>query len=106
MRLELENLKNTHGWTITCCGKDNIKITKSKSGRCFVEMHLKCKKCGTRAFFSHWHTESYKNAQAIAAKHAKSHNHRVEGNLGIAFSYDYRDPNPNQSQQSSRSATE
>ncbi len=38
-----------------------------------------------------WHTESYKNAQAISAKHAKHHGHRVEGNLGIAFSYDYRD---------------
>lgn len=37
-----------------------------------------------------WHTESYKNAQAIAAKHAKKHGHRVEGSLGIAFSYDYR----------------
>lgn len=37
-----------------------------------------------------WRTESYKNAQAISAKHAKHHGHRVEGNLGIAFSYDYR----------------
>ncbi len=37
-----------------------------------------------------WSTESYKNAQAISAKHAKHHGHRVEGELGIAFSYDYR----------------
>ncbi len=38
-----------------------------------------------------WRTESYKNAQAIAAIHAKKYGHRVEGELGIAFSYDYRD---------------
>ena len=38
-----------------------------------------------------WDTESYKNAQAIAAKHAKTYGHRVEGELGIAFSYDGRD---------------
>ncbi len=37
-----------------------------------------------------WSTESYKNAQAISAKHARKYGHRVEGELGIAFSYDYR----------------
>ena len=37
-----------------------------------------------------WKTDSYKNAQAIAAKHAKHYGHRVDGELGIAFSYDYR----------------
>ena len=36
-----------------------------------------------------WHTESYKNAQAIAAKHAKKYGHKVSDELGIAFSYDY-----------------
>ena len=41
-----------------------------------------------------WHTESYKNCQAIAAKHAKKYGHRVEGELGIAFNYDYRDSAP------------
>ena len=38
-----------------------------------------------------WKTESYKNAQAIAAIHARSHGHRVEGELGISFAYDGRD---------------
>lgn len=36
-----------------------------------------------------WSTDSYKNAQAIAAKHAKKYGHKVRGELGIAFSYDY-----------------
>lgn len=35
-----------------------------------------------------WKTESYKNAQAIAAKHAKTYKHRVIGELGIHFEYD------------------
>ena len=37
-----------------------------------------------------WHTESYKNAQAISKIHAKSKGHRVRGELGIDFSYDGR----------------
>uniref|UniRef100_A0A6M3MAN1 Uncharacterized protein n=1 Tax=viral metagenome TaxID=1070528 RepID=A0A6M3MAN1_9ZZZZ len=37
-----------------------------------------------------WETESYKNAQAISAKHAKKYGHRVEGELGIYFVYDGR----------------
>lgn len=36
-----------------------------------------------------WQTDSYKNAQAIAAKHAKKYGHKVRGELGIAFSYNY-----------------
>lgn len=40
-----------------------------------------CQDCG-------WHTESYKNAQALAARHAKAHGHHVKGELGISFSYD------------------
>ena len=42
-----------------------------------------CEDCG-------WRTESYKNAQAIAAKHAKKYGHKVNGELGISFNYDYR----------------
>ena len=38
-----------------------------------------------------WSTSSYKNCQAISAKHAKEFHHRVSGELGIAFGYDYRD---------------
>jgi len=39
-----------------------------------------CLTCG-------WSTESYKNAQALAARHAKAHGHKVVGELGIAFEY-------------------
>jgi len=37
-----------------------------------------------------WETFSYKNAQAVAKIHAKTHGHRVEGELGIAIMYDGR----------------
>ena len=37
-----------------------------------------------------WKTESYKNAQASAANHARFYGHRVVGELGISFSYDGR----------------
>lgn len=37
-----------------------------------------------------WKTYSYKNAQAIAKIHAQKHKHRVNGELGIAFSYNGR----------------
>ena len=37
-----------------------------------------------------WTTESYKNAQAIAKIHAKKYGHKVSGELGISFSYDFR----------------
>ncbi len=39
-----------------------------------------CEDCG-------WHTESYKNAQAIAKIHAVKRGHHVSGELGIVFSY-------------------
>ena len=34
-----------------------------------------------------WHTDSYKNAQAIAKQHAKRYGHTVKGELGISFAY-------------------
>jgi len=34
-----------------------------------------------------WHTESYKNAQAIAKIHAMKYGHNVSGELGIAMGY-------------------
>lgn len=40
-----------------------------------------CVTCG-------WRTESYKNAQANAARHARSKGHLVKGELGVAFTYD------------------
>lgn len=44
---------------------------------------VKCEDCS-------WTTGSYKNAQAIAKIHAKKHGHRVRGELGIGFGYDFR----------------
>jgi hypothetical protein len=38
-----------------------------------------------------WKTTSYKNAQALAKIHAKKYGHKVTGELGIAFEYDYRE---------------
>jgi hypothetical protein len=40
-----------------------------------------CNTCG-------WSTQSYKNAQAIAARHAKTKGHRVNGEVGYAYTYD------------------
>jgi len=45
---------------------------------------VRCQDCG-------WENQSYKNAQATAKIHAKKYGHLVEGELGIAFSYDYRE---------------
>lgn len=40
-----------------------------------------CETCG-------WSTQSYKNAQALAARHAAAHGHRVTGEVGCAYTYD------------------
>ena len=40
-----------------------------------------CETCG-------WETQSYKNAQALAARHALSHGHRVVGEVGCYYTYD------------------
>jgi len=48
-----------------------------------VHAIVKCEDCD-------WGSESYKNAQALAAKHAKKYGHKVRGELGISFSYNYR----------------
>ena len=37
-----------------------------------------------------WRSESYKNAQALAARHAKAHGHKVVGEVVNAFDYDGR----------------
>lgn len=34
-----------------------------------------------------WETCSYKNAQALASRHANAHGHRVIGELGIYIEY-------------------
>ena len=51
-----------------------------------------------------WRSESYKNAQAIAAKHAKTYGHMVIGNVVIAFSYDYRSEGPSRNTHEKREA--
>lgn len=40
-----------------------------------------CKDCGKEFQY-------YKNAQALAAKHAKKYKHYVYGEVGLAFDYD------------------
>ena len=45
-----------------------------------------CKDC-------EWQTDSYKNAQALAKKHAAHYGHKVGGELGITFSYNGRATN-------------
>ena len=44
-----------------------------------------CRTCGKSY-------ENYKNAQALAAKHARSRGHRVTGNVGLAYEYDGGEP--------------
>ncbi len=39
-----------------------------------------CQDCG-------WETFSYKNAQALAARHALAYGHCVNGEIGISFLY-------------------
>lgn len=38
-----------------------------------------------------WSTASYKNAQALAARHAKAKGHCVKGEVGYAYTYDGSD---------------
>ena len=42
-----------------------------------------CKDCGKEFV-------NYKNAQALAAQHAKKYEHCVSGDVGLAFKYDGR----------------
>lgn len=44
-----------------------------------------CDDCGLKF-------ESYKNGQALAAKHAKDHKHKVSGELVLFFEYDGKLP--------------
>ena len=38
-----------------------------------------------------WNTQNYKNGQAIAAIHAKSHKHKVHVEVGLSVCYDGRE---------------
>ena len=46
-----------------------------------VHVIAECKEC-------EWRTESYKNGQAIAAKHAKKYEHVVIVDVGLVVEYD------------------
>jgi hypothetical protein len=48
-----------------------------------VHVIYKCEDCGKEC-------ESWKNGQAVAAKHAKQHGHLVRGEVGLAFEYNGR----------------
>lgn len=48
-----------------------------------IAINVECEDCS-------WESESYKNSQAIAKKHAVKYGHRVDGELVIGFGYDYR----------------
>lgn len=43
----------------------------------------KCQDCN-------WNTDNYKNGQALAARHAKCHKHKVLVEIGISGYYDGR----------------
>jgi hypothetical protein len=49
-----------------------------------VHASVKCEDCS-------WEAKSYKNAQATGKIHAKRYGHKVSGDLGISFCYDYRE---------------
>lgn len=51
-----------------------------------VHAIFECQDCGKT--FSY-----YKNAQALAAKHAKKYKHRVQGELGLSVLYDGKKEN-------------
>jgi len=55
-----------------------IKLTKSVSR---VHAIAKCENC-------HKEFLNYKNAQALAAIHAKAHGHIVIGEVGLSFIYE------------------
>ena len=46
-----------------------------------VHANIRCLDC-------EWEAKSYKNAQAIAAIHARKYKHRVEGEITIQIIYD------------------
>ena len=59
MKLNLTTYRSQHSYHISCCGGDDLKITKRRAGRCFIEMRVKCNKCGMKGLFKYWHYEGY-----------------------------------------------
>jgi hypothetical protein len=57
-------------------------MTQNKRTTWPVHWIAECSDCG-------WRCES-RNAQAVAAIHARVHHHRVTGEIGLAFEYDGR----------------
>ena len=49
-----------------------------------IDVDSKCENC-------EWGTQSYKNGQAISAKHAKKYGHCVRGEVHYGFVYDATD---------------
>ena len=49
-----------------------------------IHVISQCEDCGQQF-------DNFKNGQALAAKHAKTHGHLVKGEVGLAFTYDGRD---------------
>lgn len=46
-----------------------------------VHVYARCEDCGKEFV-------NYKNGQALAALHAKTHRHRVSGDVALGFIYD------------------
>lgn len=46
-----------------------------------VHVYARCEDCGKEF-------ENYRNGQALAALHAKTHRHKVVGDVGLGFVYD------------------
>lgn len=59
-------------------------ISEMKKSFGVIHCVADCQDCG-------WSTESYKNGQAIAAKHAKKYKHKVTVDIGLCGTYDGRE---------------
>ena len=66
------------GLTRPYCENGRIQMGCKRYG--VVHAVFACKDCG-------WQTGSYKNGQAIAAIHARSKGHTVEGEIGVSVVY-------------------
>lgn len=67
------------------CGDAELGGIKGMLKKIIGVVHViaKCEDCGKEF-------QNYKNGQALAAKHAKDHKHKVRGEIGLAFVYDGR----------------
>lgn len=56
-------------------------LTPMKKFAALIHCVMECETCGKKF-------ENYKNGQALAAKHAKDHKHKVSGEVGLSVEYD------------------